>query len=317
MARDQKIGLALGILLIGAVGALFFRNEPASSPETPSLVLAPQIDEEISRKDRRPYLPPPAPANLPPKPDFSFDLDGDHDPLHRDETLMSTGDPREPLPDTPRVSDELRVPDPLPDGFSQSDLPPLIDEAPLSIDSKSTAPVAAPQMAESTTDRTHTMVRTHLVKKGETLSSLASKYFGSERRFGELYEANKGLLKGPHDLKPGMRLVIPDGAASRSAQTLAVDRTAQSAPANVPPADREAANTKSNDMRRPFDGVHPGSSTPGSSLPGGSKMFLPVRRNTAKPRLDGRQSDAGEAAPSDVAGRRLSQSPPDVDQAIR
>ena len=35
MNQDKKLGLALGILLIGTVAALFFRNEQELSTEVP------------------------------------------------------------------------------------------------------------------------------------------------------------------------------------------------------------------------------------------------------------------------------------------
>lgn len=55
--------------------------------------------------------------------------------------------------------------------------------------------------------------KTHVVKKGETLTKVARKYTGNNAKWRELYEANKKNLKsGNADLiYPGEKLTIPSG----------------------------------------------------------------------------------------------------------
>ena len=49
MHHDKKVGLGLAILLIGIVGAFFFRNEPTpSTDEIPELESAAVLDREIN-----------------------------------------------------------------------------------------------------------------------------------------------------------------------------------------------------------------------------------------------------------------------------
>jgi len=50
MQRDMKIGMALGVALVGIVGALFFRREPeVKDKETPPpLQNAEELDREFS-----------------------------------------------------------------------------------------------------------------------------------------------------------------------------------------------------------------------------------------------------------------------------
>jgi len=55
MQRDHKIGLALGILLVGAVAAFFFRHEDSPS-ELPALQTGQELDQRISERARAPYL---------------------------------------------------------------------------------------------------------------------------------------------------------------------------------------------------------------------------------------------------------------------
>ena len=56
MHQDQRIGLALGVLLIGACAALFFRNETRERVETPRLQHAQELDDRIAERTTRPYL---------------------------------------------------------------------------------------------------------------------------------------------------------------------------------------------------------------------------------------------------------------------
>lgn len=52
-------------------------------------------------------------------------------------------------------------------------------------------------------------VRTHTVAAGDTLGSLAAKYYGKSSDWPIIQKANKDVLKGSTDLKLGMKLKIP------------------------------------------------------------------------------------------------------------
>jgi nucleoid-associated protein YgaU len=51
--------------------------------------------------------------------------------------------------------------------------------------------------------------RTHTVASGETLSEISLRYYGSARRWAEIYEANLDAVRAPHLIRPGQRLRIP------------------------------------------------------------------------------------------------------------
>lgn len=51
--------------------------------------------------------------------------------------------------------------------------------------------------------------RTHAIRAGDTLESLAQRYYGSADRWRTIFEANAALLAADRTLKPGMELVIP------------------------------------------------------------------------------------------------------------
>jgi nucleoid-associated protein YgaU len=51
--------------------------------------------------------------------------------------------------------------------------------------------------------------RHHTVAKGDTLFSLAQKYYGNRSRWRDIYEANRSLLPSQDSLRVGMELRIP------------------------------------------------------------------------------------------------------------
>jgi nucleoid-associated protein YgaU len=52
--------------------------------------------------------------------------------------------------------------------------------------------------------------RIHTVVKGETLSDISQKYYGTASGWQKIYVANNNLLSSPDKLQPGMILIIPE-----------------------------------------------------------------------------------------------------------
>jgi nucleoid-associated protein YgaU len=50
----------------------------------------------------------------------------------------------------------------------------------------------------------------HIVRKGETLSAIAAKYYGSTRGWQKILDANKNVIKNPDMLAAGTKLTIPE-----------------------------------------------------------------------------------------------------------
>ncbi len=51
---------------------------------------------------------------------------------------------------------------------------------------------------------------THIVQRGQTLSSISEQYYGTATRWRDILEANKEVLRDPNRLTPEMRLRIPE-----------------------------------------------------------------------------------------------------------
>lgn len=51
--------------------------------------------------------------------------------------------------------------------------------------------------------------RYHVVQKGESLSTIAKKYYGNEDEWRLIYHANQDNIKDPEKINPDQRLYIP------------------------------------------------------------------------------------------------------------
>lgn len=49
----------------------------------------------------------------------------------------------------------------------------------------------------------------YTIKKGDTLSKIAKKFYGNANKWREIYQKNKKVIKNPNILIPGTEIVIP------------------------------------------------------------------------------------------------------------
>ena len=56
----------------------------------------------------------------------------------------------------------------------------------------------------------HEPARRYTVRPGDTLSSIALRFYGSRSRWPVIYQANKAVIKNPDAIFPGEVLTIPD-----------------------------------------------------------------------------------------------------------
>jgi len=77
---------------------------------------------------------------------------------------------------------------------------------------KNAEPAAPPKPKPPTQEpsKVTAMGRTHTVQSGDNLSKIAKRYYDDPNQWERIYEANKGSMKAPHDLKVGAVLVIPE-----------------------------------------------------------------------------------------------------------
>jgi nucleoid-associated protein YgaU len=85
-----------------------------------------------------------------------------------------------------------------------------------------TSPVPAPAVAAPQTTRAATPSRptapagrTHTVAPKETLYGISVRYYGNGKQVDAIYQANRDQMRSREDVRPGMVLRLPEGAAKR------------------------------------------------------------------------------------------------------
>lgn len=178
MRPDAKLGLALGILILGFSLALCCRRSPDQIAQGDPLA-APAREPGLEFLPIRAYQSPAPRVQQKPVP------------------------PPEPvLVEIPRQDPPLSV-QPLPTSGpsvveAQSPVPPL---------PHSSSPPVRPEPARNRV--VAAPPETYRVQAGDTLSDIAARLLGGSQRYQELYEANRDKLQSPNDLRIGLELVIP------------------------------------------------------------------------------------------------------------
>lgn len=73
------------------------------------------------------------------------------------------------------------------------------------------------------------MLTTYVVQPGDTLISIAEKFYGDGKAFTDIYNANQEVILDPWNLRPGIELYIPPSAEQ-------IDRAVHQPPTTDPPA---------------------------------------------------------------------------------
>jgi len=237
MQRDMKVGMAVGVALIGIVGALFFRREPETKDRDtpPPMKDTKEIDRLIGEKGKTPYMEgvedfPDRSAPVPPpqSPSPKSRIKGDDDDAPK---FVTSDDAR----NRERISRKA-APSPVPVQPLNDD--PIASDAafPHNRDWEPAGPAvkkAAESQPANPVRTSGSPLRTHVIQSGDTLSGLAARYLGSSARYRDIYEANKNVLRSPDDLRDGVTIVIPDVGKPRDQQhTAESSGTAGAAPAS-------------------------------------------------------------------------------------
>lgn len=85
--------------------------------------------------------------------------------------------------------------------------PPTVTPAPVQPKPDTGADVS--DGADTSVSKTLVYARTYTVKDGDTLKSLAKKYYGKSSKWKKIYNANKKKIPASQKLKKGMKLTIP------------------------------------------------------------------------------------------------------------
>lgn len=211
MHPDRKIGIAMGILLVGVVGALFFRNEPLEVDESLSARREHELNQQLRDRDVSLYLE-----------EDGTDYASQTNPAHeRLEQILSNKTKQQgtaPIPvkrQTPENGAQSRI------ARAQSDTPefaPPVAADPIKDRPNGTAEQRSPSQIHpvvgEAADHKPSVPAVgefdeYTVQFGDTLSGIAARHLGSSARYKEIYNANRDRMKSPDELRVGKAIRIP------------------------------------------------------------------------------------------------------------
>jgi len=233
MHHDKKTGLAIAVLLIGAVAAFFFRNDSLSSKDDPPAKEV-QFEDRLIEGENTPYVHLPGTIEEPESPQTD-----------RSETASNANDKDWdiPVPEFFETKADRKKPSELSrhrdgkinrrisqnsragkSGFSKP-IPIKIDKKKFGSSSElvpqhnkewrvnsatrastKNKPASSSQMKDSL----------YTIRSGDTLSGLAFRFLGSSGRYFEIYQANRDVIDNPDNLRPGTEIRIPGERQNRT-----------------------------------------------------------------------------------------------------
>ena len=278
MHRDKKVGLALAILLCSIVGAFFFR-EDSPRGTAPELKDSKKLDEAIALRDKPPY--PDADSSTKSRPNNSRRTDdrpkGDLPPWELPDFLRSDrqgSDSETGIAQRGKVNASKDPFDPnVWNSNEHTTLSPPSDDntpaVPIPLHNSEWDIASKDNTGHAGSPAASPKRQTHVVAVGDTLSSIAGKYLGTQARYLDIFQANKDQLKSPDDLKVGMKLNIPDRnaeAKSNGSLSSGSSRTTKVEPAangNTAKPARPSVNSPADKVsNKPNDAAESSSGTP-------------------------------------------------------
>ena len=164
----------MSLLVCGFAGAFCFRVDPVA------------VDEPAAGDERLTAADAPAAAGPPPEPVRLADAPSKPEPRRKRRPKKPAGPPPPPVP--------ALLPPPVaePAAVAEVPVPPALPPEP---------PVPEPAAAAGP--------RTYAIRPGDTLSGIAERELGSHRRYREIFEANRDVLRSPDAIRVGMTLRLP------------------------------------------------------------------------------------------------------------
>jgi nucleoid-associated protein YgaU len=114
--------------------------------------------------------------------------------------------PQAEIPDAQNVA-AWHDPSASPDGFPETG---SIPENSGSTQSAMSSQVTLPDFTVYEQREKIRTQRFHIVRRRETLSAISYKYYGSATKWQKILDANRNIIKDPHRITPGTKLIIPD-----------------------------------------------------------------------------------------------------------
>lgn len=200
MSGDFKLGVLIGLLIL-ALMVIFLTNKPKTDDLAPGL--ADQQEAFVPEPQR-----PPEAAGGARQPSFA---EAEHEPTADGVSLLSVQErsaaatkPKE-LVITQAASDDRTVAAQI-GGRSRSAQPDTAVDG-VRADSAEAIETQAGRPAKEIDESTFPLI--HVAAKGETLSSISAKYYGTHKWFRHIHRANSSSMKSPDAVSVGQKIKVP------------------------------------------------------------------------------------------------------------
>ncbi|MCA9000248.1 MAG: LysM peptidoglycan-binding domain-containing protein [Planctomycetaceae bacterium] len=198
MRRDAKLGLALGMLVVGFAAAFCFPRQPRTAPWMTFQEPEPIADSELDFLPIRAYQP----ASPESAPILSSPLSGTRE---ESEAISIPITPPNPIGVAP--SSISTIPNSTANG-GNSETDGSAGPRPRNESSLVwTGPADVVPFATTETPAPQTL--TYVVRPGDTLTGISFKFYGTISRYQQIFDANRSQLSSVDNLKVGTELVIP------------------------------------------------------------------------------------------------------------
>ena len=213
-AADRKVGFAMGILLIGVVAALFFRNEPLSVKDAPSVGREELIDSRLRDRDVSVYTDDRNTAEDEQQQAWTLPELLNQFEQHDAGVVLPIGQAKPPV--APVTQDSVdspvsRAARETPSFTPPSAAPRLLSSSAHDSDESESVDFTAEEEAvgDQGDEPNQGDYNEYTVRYGDTLSDIADRLLGSPSRYQEIYEVNRDRMASPDRLKVGAAIRIP------------------------------------------------------------------------------------------------------------
>lgn len=197
----------MGILLIGVVAALFFRNEPLAVTDAPAVAREQLIDSRLRDRNVEVYA---DETESPVAPDIEVWNNSEFlaDYRQQDPGVALPIAPLSPVPagtvDNKPAKESRRRLDIRPPAIEQPlrSSPAVLEETAGVLRLDELPDVREPSVSDEQFEE-------YTIRYGDTLSGIAEKKLGSPGRYTEIYNANKDRMASPDRLRVGTAIRIP------------------------------------------------------------------------------------------------------------
>lgn len=205
MHPDRKIGIAMGILLIGVVGALFFRNEPLPESRSLSREREEELNQRLRDRDVSVYLAAGSPVEEEDEqPVWTLEEALNQKPRRQQSQPIAASIDSTDAAQTPGTELEFRPPTQP----SESTAP--IDALDGTTVGAGRTDIASGQLEKAAQkDRTDQQFEEYQIQFGDTLSGISQKFLGTSSRYTDIYKANQDRIDNPDRLRVGTAIRIP------------------------------------------------------------------------------------------------------------